>query len=232
MKKKQIVINHLISLINDGKVKNGEKFPSEAQLITKFKFSKQPIREAFKHLQQLNIAFSKQGEGYFLGNKIKSNVLFCFGELFDNTRSRYYYAGIVNSKDIWCETKEVFLEHDQYRKIVVRRFRNNEPFIYEESYLPLENTPKFDIELINEIGIFKYLENIEGFKISYSQKNILQAPINFKDTLTFEYGYYDGSFVLDIGNVFDQNGVLMEYCLNFYEFKNFKWNFIEHRKNI
>ena len=169
----------------------------------------------------MGLVYSKQGEGYFLGAKIKNNNLFSYRELYNTPSSTYEYKGIVSAKEILALSTEVKLQHEYYRKIIVKRYSDQELILVEESYLPVNRTPNFDIDLINQEGIFKYLESIEKVKIVYSNKTICAVPDVYKSTLLKLFEGYVGPFILDMGRVYDATGSLLEYCFNFYKLENF-----------
>nr|WP_296156217.1 FCD domain-containing protein [uncultured Blautia sp.] len=60
------VIENLYRLIDSGKIKPGETFPSERVLIGEWDISRNVLREAFHILEQRGLITSRQGKGRFL----------------------------------------------------------------------------------------------------------------------------------------------------------------------
>lgn len=64
----QAVIDQLVSLIERGEVKPGDRLPSERELSELFRVSRTCIREAFSALALLGVLEIKPGEGAYVGN--------------------------------------------------------------------------------------------------------------------------------------------------------------------
>lgn len=62
----QSIIEQFVDLINDGKLKVGEKLPSERALAEMFNVSRASIREAFSAMEIIGIIEVRPGEGSFI----------------------------------------------------------------------------------------------------------------------------------------------------------------------
>jgi GntR family transcriptional repressor for pyruvate dehydrogenase complex len=60
------VINKLLEAINNGYIKAGEKFPTDREIVERWKISRNVLREAFHILGERGIITSIQGKGRFL----------------------------------------------------------------------------------------------------------------------------------------------------------------------
>lgn len=69
----QMIIERFIALLNAGKIKPGQKIPSEKELMETFKVGRSSIREALHSLVALNLLESRAGKGYYA--KVPANVL-------------------------------------------------------------------------------------------------------------------------------------------------------------
>jgi DNA-binding FadR family transcriptional regulator len=61
----QDVVTHVSRMIEDGRIKPGEKIPSEADLIASLGVSRSVVREAISHLQAAGMVETFQGKGTF-----------------------------------------------------------------------------------------------------------------------------------------------------------------------
>lgn len=61
-----MIKDHLLQQINDGKLKVGEKLPSEIEMAKKFGVSRETFRTAVKHLEKEGRLFVKHGVGTFV----------------------------------------------------------------------------------------------------------------------------------------------------------------------
>lgn len=69
------IIDKLINMVYEGKIKEGEKMPSENALAKNFDISRAHVREVYNALSIFGIVESRRGEGtFFKGNE--SNMIF------------------------------------------------------------------------------------------------------------------------------------------------------------
>ncbi len=68
------VVEQIQSLILDGKLKKGDKLPSERELAEELSVSRTSIREALRALDVIGLIESRQGEGNFIREKIEGSL--------------------------------------------------------------------------------------------------------------------------------------------------------------
>jgi GntR family transcriptional repressor for pyruvate dehydrogenase complex len=66
------VVNQIISLIDDGKLKPGNYLPSERELMSKFQVARASVREALRILEFQGIIEVQSGKGAFIVDDVKS----------------------------------------------------------------------------------------------------------------------------------------------------------------
>jgi len=66
------IVNQILSLIKEGKLKPGDKLPSERVLTEKFGASRPSLREALSALEILGVIESRGGKGNFIRSDLKS----------------------------------------------------------------------------------------------------------------------------------------------------------------
>ncbi len=78
------IINSIISSIEKGAVKPGDKLPSVNSLLIKFDISRDTIVKAYEHLKEIGIVDSIPGKGYYIKSdnfKQKAKVFLLFNKL-------------------------------------------------------------------------------------------------------------------------------------------------------
>lgn len=60
------IVNQIIDLLKEGKLRNGDKLPSERELSEKLSASRATIREAMSALEIIGLVESKGSQGYFI----------------------------------------------------------------------------------------------------------------------------------------------------------------------
>lgn len=71
----QQVINQIKDLIYEGKLKKGDKLPSEREMTTMLGVSRASIREAFSALEMLGLIETRPGEGTFVSLNLEDKVI-------------------------------------------------------------------------------------------------------------------------------------------------------------
>ena len=62
----QDVVNQILTLINNGKLKKGDQLPTERELTETLKVSRTTVREAIRSLESMKLVESRQGNGTYV----------------------------------------------------------------------------------------------------------------------------------------------------------------------
>jgi len=116
------IVQQIELLIDDGKLKHGDRLPPERKLAEIFKVSRHSVREAIRTLEEKNILKSKPGSGTFVLIEDKYRVLEYIADMIGKDKK---------------EQQEVF----QFRKLL-------EPQI---AGLAAENATKNDVLQLSKI---------------------------------------------------------------------------------
>ncbi len=134
------IFEELYTQIEEGFYKEGDRFPSDTELVKKYGVSRGTIREAIKLIFQRGLLVRKQGKGTFVTHKkIEQDAqrLLGFTELMQS------YNINPSAKVIEKTIKEPSAKvrsllnlgnEDKVAKLKRLRFGNGEPFIIERSY--------------------------------------------------------------------------------------------------
>lgn len=164
----QNIVEQIKKMIITGKLKRGDKLPSERELSNLFGVSRASIREAIKALEVLGVLESRQGEGNFIVDNLKrttcDNILLIYnlnnGTVKDIMQLRKCIemesvANIINN----CSDEEIMK-----LKEIVNQFNNASDFdsLYASDL-------QFHTKIISLSGnvLFKYL----GEALSYLIKS-------------------------------------------------------------
>jgi len=172
--KKSIIINYLLSEITKGNFKVGDQIPSEAELVTKFKFGRQTIHNALSDLAIQGIIERMPGKGSFVASKpVTRNIQkkLSFTEDMKNIGmipgSQLLEFKTLNGSDVVDIAKELKIEPDESLYFLCRlRTGNGTPIAIQESYMPTKYFPNLDLNAIVE-SLEDYAKkiglNIESF---------------------------------------------------------------------
>lgn len=93
------IVQQVLSLIEDGKLKRGDQLPSERELTETFKVSRTTVREAIRTLESMKLLQCRQGTGnYVLASSEEALIQPLAAALFnkkDDIRDIFYIRKIV-----------------------------------------------------------------------------------------------------------------------------------------
>ncbi len=185
----------LVDEIRSGKFSEGDRFPSDTELVEHYKVSRGTVREALKILFQQGYLVREQGRGTFVTyRKIQQDpdYLIGFSELMRRNNlkpsARIIQKKIVNPTP-WLIRLMNLDPDDKVVRIVRLRLGDNEPLIIERSFfnyqlfLPLmnkdlENNSIFELlyrHTCTELGDAS--QRIEAISAGQSEYDLLQVPL-------------------------------------------------------
>ena len=81
----QDVVQQMLNLIRNGKLKKGDQLPTERDLTETFKVSRTTVREAIRYLESMRLVESRQGNGtYVLASSDNASVQTLSAALFQD----------------------------------------------------------------------------------------------------------------------------------------------------
>lgn len=193
--------------------KEGEKLPSERALSIKYDVSRITIREALKHLEEKQYIKIEHGKGsYVLSNQYiqKLDNLYSFKEEIEKSGDTPRTI-MLSIKEICppCYVRER-MELAEYQKVFeLRRLRlaNENPLIYETTYLPVkycEGLTQFDFNQLSlydtlnkhyNIQIDKAFEYLSSKKMNEKEATFLEADSNDVCMFIERFSYFKGNMI-------------------------------------
>ena len=93
------IVQQVLDLIENGKLKQGDQLPSERELTEIFKVSRTTVREAIRTLESMKLLQSRQGNGtYVLASREEDLIQPLAAALFnakDDIRQIFYVRKII-----------------------------------------------------------------------------------------------------------------------------------------
>ncbi|MFU8862068.1 MAG: GntR family transcriptional regulator [Cyclonatronaceae bacterium] len=189
------IYEELLDQIRDGQFKEKDRFPSDTELVEKYKVSRGTIREAIKLLFQQGFIVREQGKGTFVTyNKIEQNPdkLIGFTELMKRHNikptARIVEKVVVDAPPNIRQLLQ--LDHGGRAVRIVRiRYGDNKPLIIERSWFNEHYfRPVFDMDL-EKNSIYELLyrhtqtrlgmatQRIEAISAGQSELEYLKVPL-------------------------------------------------------
>ncbi len=142
------LMEELIKKIDDGKYREHEKLPSERELCELYDLSRITVRQALMELEKEGYIYRLHGKGTFAAPKSYNQDLL---KLYSFTEEMKALGKIPTTKvlsfneiaiDEWLANKMDLMPSAEVFKVVRLRLADNEPLIYETSYLPKKMFPQ------------------------------------------------------------------------------------------
>ncbi len=100
------VYKQLVSLISSGRVKPGEKLPSEREMASDFGISRQSIREALYRAEIIGLVEVRQGEGSFVLSSVRESLKPPLLVLLEEEAGRIFeFLEVRKLIEGWCAEK-------------------------------------------------------------------------------------------------------------------------------
>lgn len=216
MKKYEQIYNAMLKQLEEGKFKEGDKLPSESELIQKYGVSRGTVRKAVDLLQERGYVQKIHGKGIFVLRK--KNI-------------ELHFSGIVSLKEVneqlhsklitnVVEMKKVTASHSLMQKFeveenttidLIKRVRNldGENIILDINHFVTDIVPGLTKE-IAEASIYEYIEKELQLKISYAYRVIEAQPCTEEDRKYLDLNGMDYVIVVkNLTHLYD--GTAFEY---------------------
>lgn len=229
MPKYKIIYDSIKNRIINGEYnKNNNQLPDEISLCKEFNCSRMTMKKALDLLVLEGIIFRKAGHGTFImeiPSKNKINALDNDLTGFSKTVTGKASSKIIDFNIIFCP-KEIasklnIKENDPVYKIIRIRYIDNNPFVYEKTFMPTSIIDGLNMDIL-EGSIYKYIEEILKLPIS-SAKKILRADKSSE----LDYSYLDLSKdepVLEVEQIaYLKNGKAFEYSISRHRYDKFEF---------
>ncbi|KAF0514942.1 GntR family transcriptional regulator [Pediococcus acidilactici] len=167
--------------IHSGKLKQGDKLPSENEFAKKYQISRVTVRKALQKLVDEKLIVKKHGLGAFVSQPSPTESLVTGGSFSDSVKQVGCHPStkIISFKEtVYDFTDNTFLNGANVYQIDRLRIVDNTPVIYEIDYFPTDYTFVKTGDFLSHSffkGIEKYLNLIpnnfeEYFQIFYANQ--------------------------------------------------------------
>ena len=135
--KYQYIKDELKSKIISGQFENGDKFYTEAELITMYDVSSITVVRALNELAKDGYIIRQQGKGTFVSRARKHKLVeFSDVEIFPTQNDQVTVLSIERGNDLKFLDKLDLKRYQFYYKIERLRKAKTTPYIYHQSYIP------------------------------------------------------------------------------------------------
>ena len=187
MSKYETIYNAIIKQIEGGKLKEGDKIPSETELMAQFDASRGTVRKAVDLLQERGYVQKIHGKGVFVLRK--KNIEFRLGGIVsfreENERlNRNIVTKVVEMQRLSADKAVAKLLNVKRKTEIdlIKRVRNidGENVILDVNYFVSDIIPDLTEETV-QASVYQYIEQTLSLQISYAHRVIEAQPCTEED---------------------------------------------------
>ncbi|KQL52938.1 GntR family transcriptional regulator [Heyndrickxia shackletonii] len=200
--------------IERGELKENDRLPSERELCEMYQVSRTTVRQTMQELEKEGFIYKEHGKGSFVAPKVINQSLVKFYSFTEEMKKvgKIPSSVVVDFQLVPCDAKAAKVLNipveDHVYKIIRLRLADDEPMMYETSYLPLVRFPnlrKEDLENIPMYNLFREKYNVvitkanESFKaVMATKEEAAKLKIDTKEpSLLIRRVTYEGNSVIE-----------------------------------
>lgn len=174
----------LIEYINKN-LKTGDRLPSERKLAEDYNISRTTVRLAIQELDRLGYVTTLHGSGSFVSDLYQKGInlsgTYSFTDqmklLGKEPQTRLLDFQLFEADDYLAKQLKIKLDSKIY---LLKRLRlaDDQPMMYEETYLPVEVFPDLSDDLVASKSLYKIFEENYQQRIHYAEEEILATIVN------------------------------------------------------
>ena len=177
--------NRLLEQIENKKLQEGDKLPSEKELMEKYNMSRDTVRKALNMLVQDGHIEKAKGKVATVASRNQFNfpisAIKSFKELHVGIENSTYVENLEIVKGEKEIIKKLGISKDEeYFKLIRIRKIEGERIIIDKDYIPRKYVANIPLKAAQD-SLYEYLENDLGMKISYCTKEITVHEVTDED---------------------------------------------------
>jgi GntR family transcriptional regulator len=166
------LIDIIVGKMNSGELKENDKLPSERELCDFYDVSRTTVRQAMVELENEGYIYKEHGKGSFVSPKVYTQSLvkmYSFTEemkkLGKKPRSEIISFDMVPAT-VNVAKKLLLEEFDQVYRLVRLRLADDEPIMYETTYMPVNILPNLSLEDLKNSSLYGIFQVKYAYVIS------------------------------------------------------------------
>ncbi len=177
-KKPDKVYKQLVSMINNGRIKPGERLPSERDLSSYLGISRQSIREAIYRAESVGLIEVRQGEGSFVISSVRENLKSPVAALLEEQTEKIFdFLEMRKLIEGWSAERAALTASDDDLKKMERTLREMDDVVPTE-----KGWEKVDTDF--HLQIVAASQNVIATHIMYTLKDSFQSYFRMRRIVT------------------------------------------------
>ncbi|MBS4206896.1 GntR family transcriptional regulator [Bacillus sp. FJAT-50079] len=209
----------IVSKIEAGDLKEHDKLPSERELCETYNVSRTTVRQTMQELEKEKLIYKEHGKGTFVSPKVIDQSLVKFYSFTDEMKkinkipSSNVLAFETMSADSHLAKKMSIIENDPIYKITRLRYADEEPMMYEISYLPIRRFPHLQVEDLEKVPMYDLFR--ERYNVMITKANERFKAVSTDKIAAEMLNIGEGEPSLFIERMTYENEEIIEYTATF-----------------
>lgn len=183
------LVDIILKDIEEGKLKENSKIPTERHLCELYEISRATVRQAIGVLEKEGNVYRVQGSGTYVAEKKMEQELGSFYTFGDEVKK---FGKKPSSKiidyDIIVPSNKIakklgISEKDTCYKLVRIRCADDEAIMYEETYIPEKRCPNMKKEEIEKSSLYNLMKSKYKLKFDYANESFSVGVIENSESL-------------------------------------------------
>ncbi|KEH94912.1 GntR family transcriptional regulator [Clostridium massiliodielmoense] len=173
--------------IECGTMRSGFKLPSENELSEDYKVSRATVRQTLSELEKYGYIYKERGKGSFVSVRPFSQNLSNLYNFSDEIKKygripkyKLISLDIITPKRNVCEIMNLTSKDTVYRIEIIRKIEN-EPILFETTYLPTKRFKDFETIDLNKKALYDILRY--DYNVNFSKAKQTFYPVLANNTV-------------------------------------------------
>lgn len=202
------------------KLSEGEVLPAERKLMDIFNVSRATVRQGLKKLENDGYIYIVHGSGAFVSHKTLKQELTNVYSFYKEMKKigKYPTSKVLEYEIIDSDEKlnEIFKVSKSIKLLSITRLRlvDNEPIIFENTFLPLDKFKNFDVKLLNTVPMYSIFRDQYNIKFNRATESFSSLIVSNKKILS-HLGYNQKASCMFIKRITYEENDIIEYTLSY-----------------
>lgn len=224
------LVDILLDDIEQGKISENDKLPSERELCDAYDISRSTVRQAILELEKLGYVYKHHGKGTFISPKALNQDLLQFYSFTDEMvklgkipSSKVLSFGIVDC-NLKVARKLKCNEFDKVYEIVRLRLADDEPMMYEQTYLPCNRFANLSSKEIEKSPMYDVFRSKYGVKLTKAEEELQPVKTRRHEAKLLEVDESVPSMMIE--RITFENDAIIEYTVGIARGDRFKYRVV------
>lgn len=172
----------IVKKIETGELQEHDKLPSERELCEMYNVSRTTVRQTMQELEKEQYIYKQHGKGTFVAPRVIDQSLVKFYSFTEEMKrlNKNPTTKVLDFEEVESDSKLAMKlgieEGDKIYKITRLRLADEEPMLYETSYLPVTRFPNLKSSHLEEHPMYSLFRDLYQVVITKANERFRAVP--------------------------------------------------------